>query len=316
MTKTFNPVGVIPACLLPFDSDLEIDEAAFRGHLRDVTSTEGLSAITINAHSTEVNSCSFDEQKKVMAIAGDAVGDRLPIVHGVYADGSLEARHIAAEAERGGASALLVFPPNSMSMGGHLRPEMARAHFGAIAEQSDLPIILFQYPQKTELGYPIDTLLRLIEEFPTIVAIKDWCNDPMLHQRHINALHSADRRVNVLTTHSSWLMPSLVMGCDGLLSGMGSVAAELQVALWRAVQDGDLKAAQALNEQISPLAHAFYQQPFLDMHNRMKEALVLLERLDRAYVRPPLVKPLPGEIAALAAALKRSGFAPKGKGGR
>ena len=55
----YVPHGVIPAVLLPFDNDLAIDEASFRKHLRDVASVEGLSAITVNAHSTEVGSCSF-----------------------------------------------------------------------------------------------------------------------------------------------------------------------------------------------------------------------------------------------------------------
>ena len=75
---TYVPHGVIPAVLLPFDDDLAIDEAGFRKHLRDVASTEGISALTINAHSTEVASCTFDEQKRVLEIAQDEVGARLP----------------------------------------------------------------------------------------------------------------------------------------------------------------------------------------------------------------------------------------------
>src|SRR6266571_3944917 len=108
---TYVPHGVIPAVLLPFENDLSIDEASFRKHLRDVTQVEGLSAITLNAHSTEVASCSFDEQKRVLDIAKDEIGGRLPIVHGVYAEGSLEAARIARMAAEGGAAALLVFPP-------------------------------------------------------------------------------------------------------------------------------------------------------------------------------------------------------------
>ena len=84
----FVPQGVIPAVLLPFHEDLSIDEPSFRFHLRDVGSVQGLSAITINAHSTEVASCSEDEQRRVMEIAGEEVGDTLPIIHGVWADGS------------------------------------------------------------------------------------------------------------------------------------------------------------------------------------------------------------------------------------
>jgi 4-hydroxy-tetrahydrodipicolinate synthase len=66
---SYLPQGVIPAVLLPFNDDMSIDEASFRKHLRDVSSTEGLSAISINAHSTEVASCSFDEQRRVLEIA-------------------------------------------------------------------------------------------------------------------------------------------------------------------------------------------------------------------------------------------------------
>lgn len=105
----FVPQGVIPAVLLPFHEDLSIDEANFRSHLRDVGAVQGLSAITINAHSTEVASCTADEQRRVMEITAEEVGDTMPIIHGVWADGSLEAARIARRAEAGGASALLCF---------------------------------------------------------------------------------------------------------------------------------------------------------------------------------------------------------------
>src|SRR5882672_10987503 len=105
-TERWVPQGVIPAVLLPFHEDLSIDEPSFRAHLSDVAAVEGLSALTINAHSTEVASCTFDEQKRVLAITRDEIGARLPIVHGVYAEGSLEAARIARMAADGGASAL------------------------------------------------------------------------------------------------------------------------------------------------------------------------------------------------------------------
>src|SRR5215471_16473688 len=95
MARSYIPHGVIPAVLLPFDSDLSIDEASFRKHLRDVAATDGISALTINAHSTEVASCTFDEQRRVLDVAQDEVGARLPLVNGVWADGSLEAARIA-----------------------------------------------------------------------------------------------------------------------------------------------------------------------------------------------------------------------------
>src|SRR5215470_2420017 len=168
----YIPHGVIPAVLLPFHDDLSIDEKSFRSHLRDVAAVKGISALTLNAHSTEVASCTFDEQRRVLEVAQDEIGGKLPIVNGIWADGSLEAARIARMAADGGASALLVFPPAPFTMG--QSPEMAVAHFKRIADASDLPIIVFQYALATGQGYPRDALLRMIEQVPTLRAIKDW----------------------------------------------------------------------------------------------------------------------------------------------
>src|SRR5207248_1105879 len=228
----YVPHGVIPAVLLPFNDDLSIDEKSFRAHLRDVAATKGISAITINAHSTEVASLGFEEQRRVLAIAQEEIGDRLPIVNGIWADGSLEAARIARMAADGGASALLVFPPGPFALG--QSPEMALAHFTRIADATDLPIIVFQYPLATGQGYPRDTLLKMCEQVPTIRAIKDWAGNVPQHEMHIRVLQSLPRPVNVLTTHSAWLFSSLVLGGNGLLSGSGSVIADLQAQLFAA----------------------------------------------------------------------------------
>ena len=310
--KDWTPQGVIPAVLLPFKPDFSIDEPAYRKHLRDVAGVRGISALTVNGHSSEVHACNIDEQREVLRLTMEELGDRLPIVAGIYADGSLEAARIARMAESGGAAALLVFPPQSMGMGGQLRPEMALAHFSTIAAATDLPLICFNYSLTGGLGYPHETLLRLVEAVPSIRAIKDWSGDPMTHERNIRALQSLPRPVTVLTTHSAWLFSSLVMGCNGLLSGAGSVIAELQVALFEAVRANDLAGARAINDRIYPLAQAFYAPPFLDMHNRMKEMLALLGRLPPAVVRPPLVKLSKAEIARLRQAIAAAGLDPTG----
>src|SRR5271155_462059 len=302
----YVPHGVIPAVLLPFADDLSIDETSFRRHLADVSATEGLTGITINAHSTEVASCSFDEQRRVLDIAQDEIGGRLPIVNGVWADGSLEAVRIARMADEGGASALLVFPPAPFTLG--QSQAMAVEHFKRIADATSLPLIVFQYPLATGQGYPRDTLLAMIEAVPTIRAIKDWAGNVPQHEMHIRELQSCNPPVNVLTTHSAWLLSSLVLGCNGLLSGSGSVIPDLHAALFQAVGANDLAEAKRLNDRIYPLARVFYADPWADMHNRMKEALVLLGRLTRAVVRPPLVKLQRAEIDRIRAALVEAGL--------
>jgi 4-hydroxy-tetrahydrodipicolinate synthase len=241
-----------------------------------------------------------------MEIAGEELDAKLPIIHGIWADGSLEAARIARQAQAGGASALLVFPPAPFTLGQSV--EMALAHFKTIADASDLPIIVFQYPLATGQGYPAATLERLFEEVPTIRAIKDWTPQVPQHESQIRALQGRKRPINVLSTNSAWLLSSLVLGCNGLLSGSGSVIADLQAKLYRAVKTNDLAEARRLNDRISPTARVFYADPFVDMHNRMKEALVLLGKLPRAVVRPPLVKIGEAEITRIRDALIEAGL--------
>jgi 4-hydroxy-tetrahydrodipicolinate synthase len=306
MAIAFNPVGTIPAALLPFSDDFAIDEAAFRSHLRDLAATRGVTAITVNGHASEVASCTFEEQTRVMALSAEAVGSTTPLVAGIYTESSLEAKRMARMAEREGASALLVFPPALFALG--QRDEMVLGHFRHIAEASSLPIVVFQYPLPRGEGYRLELLSKLCDELPSIVAIKDWCADPQLHEQHVRTLQGRARPVNVLSTHSAWLYASLALGCKGLLSGAGSVIAGLQAELLEAFEQNDLVRARAVNERIYPLASVFYSAPWVDMHNRMKEALVMLGKLPRAVVRPPLMPLGEPEKRRIRAALVAAGL--------
>ena len=312
--KDYVPHGIIPATLAAFDADYKFDWAETRKHLAFAADVEGVTAITVNGHASEVHACTLDEQTRMMDESADEVGDRMPLICGVYADGSHIAADIARMADAHGASALLCFPPGSMGMGGiQRRPEMGIAHMKMIADATDLPMIVFQYGN--ELAYPLDTLVQICEEVPNVKAIKDW-SPPQVHDRHIKTLHGLSRRINVLSTNSAWLMSSLVMGADGLLSGAGSVIADLQAALFRAVQAKDLASAQELADRIYYTTQVFYCDPFGDMHNRMKEALVLLGRLDGpAVVRPPLMKLTETEIARIAEAMTAAGIGRDGAEG-
>lgn len=302
----YIPHGVIPAVILPFHEDFSIDEISFRSHLRDVVSVSSVSAITINAHSTEVASCTFEEQQRVLAIARDEVGTKMPIINGIYAEGSLEAERLAAAAAQGGASALLVFPPGPFTMG-H-RPEMVIDHFKRIANASELPLIAFQYASTSPQSYSLETLIELLDKVPQVRAIKDWISNPHTHNKHIELLQSREQPVNVLSTHSAWLLSSLVLGCNGLLSGSGSVIADLQSQLFQAVQKNDLSLAKKLHKRIAFTADVFYANPWVDMHNRMKEALVIMGKIPRAVVRPPLMKISESEILKIKIALKNAGL--------
>ena len=74
--KDFEPTGVIPATLLAFNEDFSIDEDSTRRHLRDVCSVDGISAVAVNAHASEVHACTFEEQVRILDLTMEEVGDR------------------------------------------------------------------------------------------------------------------------------------------------------------------------------------------------------------------------------------------------
>lgn len=300
--------GVIPAHLLPFTADLQIDEPNLRRHLRALVEVEGVAGITTNAHASEVATLTGDEQRRQLDIVLDEVAGRVPVISGVYQDGSAKAARIAADAEAAGADALLVFPSGVFEGGGHLRPEMAFGHYAEIAAATSLPMIAFIYPATSGLRLGTDALVRICSEIDNVVAVKEWSNDILAYERNLRTLKSLDKDIAVLSSFSRSLLASLVLGADGILSGHGSVVVDLQVELFRAVEKQNPAEARRIWDRIWPVAEACYADPFLDGHNRMKVVLELLGRIDAAHVRPPL-QPVPeADRNALRAALQEAGI--------
>ena len=279
--------GCIPANLLPFTADLQIDVAAYQQHLRWLADTNGVTAIVANGHAAEVSSLSREERQRALALALEEVGDRLPIIAGVDADGTQEAITFARDAKAAGAQGLLVFPPTIFMWGAQVKPDMVLRHFSVLADAIDLPLIVFEYPPASGLGYSPETLSELCK-IPSVVGVKDWSNDIVAYERNLRALRASGRPVAMLSSFTMSLMATFLLGSDGCISGMGSVAADLQAALYAAVTAGNLAEAHRINERLVPLVNVFYAPPFVDMHNRMKEALALLGRIPAAHVRPPL----------------------------
>jgi len=279
--------GCLPANILPFTADLQVDERAYRKHLRWLADTPGVTGIVANGHAAEVSSLSRDERRRTLAIALDEVAGKTPVIAGVYTDGTQEAIELARDAAAAGTSGLLVFPPTLFMWGAQQKPEMVLRHFGTLADAVDLPLVVFEYPPASGIGYSPETLAELCK-IPTVAAVKDWSNDIVLFEKNLRALRATGRPVAMLSSFTMSLMATFLLGADGCISGMGSVTADLQAALFAAVQAGDLVKARALNERLAPLVDVFYAPPFVDMHNRMKEALVILGRIPAAHVRPPL----------------------------
>ena len=307
MNNGFRFHGCIPANLLPFTADLAIDEPAYRKHLRWLADTKGVTAIVANGHAAEVSSLSRDERKRALALALEEVAGKVPIIAGVYSDGTHEAIELARDAGAAGASGLLVFPPTLFMWGAQVKPEMVLRHFSMLADAVDLPLVVFEYPPASGIGYSPETLSELCK-IPTVVAVKDWSNDIVAYERNLRALRGSERPVAMLSSFTMSLMATFLLGADGCISGMGSVAADLQAELYAAVKAGDVAGAHRVNERLTPLVNVFYAPPFVDMHNRMKEALAILGRISAAHVRPPLTPVSDDERHRIRLALRAAGL--------
>lgn len=280
--------GVFPAHLQPFTPDGELDETNLRRHLRSLLAVPGISGITTNAHASETATLTEDERRRQLDIVLDEVGGRIPVIAGVYEDGSRKAAFAARRAQDAGADALLVFPSAVLDGGGYQRPEMVFSHYSEIAAATTLPLIAFVYPTTSGVRFTVDGLVRLCAEIETVVAIKEWSNDIVVYERTWRELKALDKDVAVLSSFSRSLFSSLCVGADGILSGHGSIVAALHVRLWEAMSRDDLAAARDVWDVIWPIAEACYADPFLDGHNRMKSILELAGVIDDATVRSPL----------------------------
>ena len=308
MTEIARFREVIPAHLTPFDSALEIDEVNLRRHLEQLLAVEGVAGITTTAHASEVATLTQTEQRQLLDIVIEVTDGRVPVIAGVFEDGSAKAAANAARAEAAGADGLLIFPSAVFDFGSQQRPDVAIGHYRTIAEATSLPMIVFLYPDTSPLRIPTATLLRICTEVENVVSVKEWSNSIVTYERNYRALKSLDKEITVLSSFSRSLLASMVVGADGVLSGHGSVVVDLHVQLFRAVQNGDLARARGVWDRISPFAQACFADPFLDSHNRMKQALAILGRIDQAYVRPPLQPIEPAEIAMLRKSLAASGI--------
>jgi 4-hydroxy-tetrahydrodipicolinate synthase len=278
--------GSLPASLCPFRPDLSVDEDAFGAHVRWLVEASKGGGVVCNGHAGEVASLTRKERKRVVEVAAREAKGKAPVVAGVYSDSTPEAVEFARDAEAAGADAILLFPPPVFGGGGN-RVESMVLHFAqTVASAVDIGVVIFQYPI-AGLGYPTELLLRLLE-IPNLVGVKEGSDHLPTFERNLRAIKKARPGVSVITTNNTMLFSSTALGADGILSGSGSVVADLHAEMFEAVQRGDLKAARAVNDRIWPLTQVFYCDPIVNMHNRMKVALEFLGRQPKAVVRPPL----------------------------
>jgi len=147
---------------------------------------------------------------------------------------------------------------------------------------------VFVYPVSSGLHIATDSLVKICDEIDNVIAVKEWSNDIGIYERNYRELQALDKKISLLSSFSKSLLASLCVGADGILSGHRSLIADLHVEMFDAVNRGDLEEARRVADRIYRVVQITYAEPFLEGHNRMKEALAILGRIEEAHVRPPL----------------------------
>jgi 4-hydroxy-tetrahydrodipicolinate synthase len=306
--------GVFPATLLPFQDDgrYSIDEAGLRAYARQFLDVPGIAGIVPNGHTGEIQTLFPEERRRVVEILVDEIGDALPVISGISAEGSLEAIHHAQQAQLAGAAGILLMPPHQWLRFGR-ESETAIRFVHDVAANIDIGVVIHQYPSWTKVSYSTDELVELAK-IPNVVAVKDGTRDMARYERNIRHLRAAAPDVAILTCHDEYLLTTLIQGVDGALVGFAGFVPELICDLVQTALADRLTEAREISDRVYVLKQAVYRmgEPSADAHQRMKAAVYLLGRISSPVVRPPL-PPLPDAVfAELARELDRVGMAPVG----
>lgn len=312
MVTNLDLNGLIPATILPLTDDYQIDEPALRAYIRWLLGFDGLKALAANMDTGEGPHLSRDEKRRVLEIYVDEVAGRIPVLAGIGGPYTAAACDLARDAERAGASGIVIFPIAAFT-GDPLPPEVPYEYHRAIADACPLPMVLFQLqPSLAGVLFSRETLLRLIE-IPAVVAIKEASFDAVKFVETRRILDEAPRRITLLTGNDNFILESFVLGCTGALIGFGTIAIAEQIEMFRRVAAGDIAGAQAINDTVvQPLADALFAPPVRNYRARMKEALRQLGVIENVTMRPPLLPLNAEEVASVKKVMANVKLAPSG----
>jgi 4-hydroxy-tetrahydrodipicolinate synthase len=311
MSRRSRPTlrGAFTALVTPFTADGAVDETAFRRLVRWQL-LAGIDGLVPCGTTGEAPTLSPDERERLIAATVEVAAerpsrDRVRIVAGTGTNDTAATIAATRRAAALGADAALVVAPY------YNRPDarMLEAHFLAVAEEGDLPIVVYNVPSRTGTNVDAATFLRLAEH-PRVIAIKEASGNL---EQIATICRDRPSDVAVLAGDDAWTLPVLALGGDGVISvASNEIPGEL-VAMCAAAQAGDLDGARRVHARWLPL----FLGNFRGGPNPVpvKAAMALMGLLDGDAVRPPLLPLDPDGRAALAVTLRSLGLV-EARGGR
>ena len=243
MTITAPFGRTLTAMITPMTSDGSVDYdgvARLATYLVDEMRNEGL---VVNGTTGEAPTTTDEEKERLIRVVLEAVGDRARVVAGVGTNVTAHTIHLAKQAERAGAHGTLVVTPY------YNKPaqDALVAHFSAVADATELPVIVYDIPGRTGIPISTDTLLRLAEH-PRIVAVKDAKGDlaasSQVLARTDLAYYSGDDMFN---------LPLLSIGAVGFVSVTAHVVGDRLHDMLEAHQAGRNSDARKVHLDLLPV---------------------------------------------------------------
>jgi 4-hydroxy-tetrahydrodipicolinate synthase len=276
MLEIANLKGCGTALVTPFKEDLSIDEEALRG-LVEFQVSEGVDFLVPCGTTGESATLSADEQRRVVEIVLQSAQGRLQVMAGAGGNNTAHVIELARGYERMGVRGLLSVSPYY----NHPTQEGLYQHFRAVAEATQLPIIVYNVPPRTAVNILPDTVARLAE-IPNIVGVKEASGD-------ISQVAEICSRVRddfkVFSGDDSMTLPVIAVGGVGLISVAANEAPRQMTALTRAALDNDWDQARRLNRELFPLMKANFIET---SPGPVKAALAMMGKIKEVY-RLPMV---------------------------
>jgi 4-hydroxy-tetrahydrodipicolinate synthase len=280
---------LLTAMVTPFKPDGSVDTvtaARLAGHLVDT----GCDGLVLSGTTGESPTTTDAEKLELLGAVLEAVGDRARIIAGAGTYDTAHSIHLAKACAAEGAHGLLVVTPY------YSRPPQAGlvAHFTAVADATDVPVILYDIPPRSVVPIEWDTI-RTLSRHPNIVAVKDAKGD-----LHGGAQIMAETGLAYYSGDDALNLPWLAMGAVGFVSVWGHVAASQLREMLTAFGTGDIATARKIGLTLGPLNGA---QARLGGVTFAKEGL-LLQGFDVGRPRLPQISATSEQIDELAADLR------------
>ena len=284
---------VLTAVVTPFRADGAVDLDAFSRLCTHLVDT-GSDGIVVAGTTGEAPTLSDDERLSLFAAAVETVGDRATIVAGTGTYSTAHSVHLTGQAHELGVDAFLVVTPY------YSKPPVRGivAHFRAIAEATDRPIVVYNIPQRVVVNLQPETLAKLAE-IPNVTAVKQATTDPGQARRIL-----AETDLALYAGNDDLLLPFLELGAVGGILVYTHVVGRRVRELVTRFRDGDVEGARAIEAELRPVieALAVTTNPI-----PVKAALAMVGQ-DVGGLRLPLVEATEDEKAVVREALERAGI--------